>query len=591
MSWLDHALVEALGLSLLHFLWQGALIGLLYAASLPLMRGSSAQSRYVAAVIAMALLALAPPVTLAVLLDGAAATTSAAIPNQSAAVSLSGFAAGSTADQATSIMHWIVAAWLAGVIVLSARLLMGWQFLRRLRRSADRTAAESLAPRLTALARRLKIGRPVAVAVSDRIRSPVVIGWLKPLVLLPPAVMTGLPTRQLEMVLAHELAHVRRLDHLVNLCQTVVETVLFYHPVVRWVSRRIRVERENACDDLAVAVTDDRLAYVEMLASLEKLRFRGPRLALAVHDGQMLSRIRRLVERGRPDRQLGLTGPAMLLALVVAAVGGLQFVGDEAESPANDPPSESVVTEAEPAPEPETAPARSQETPIPPAVAAAAEENTLPTPTANEPARLAQSVPAVASPEPAGTQAEIAGASDPAPASSEPPALPKMETDRLPPASEWIDRSVAGSFEQSAGRELALLERPALAVPKLPAAPRPRAEATETSRPAGGKLLERIEPEYPVRARQRGIDGSVEVEFLVTRDGSVSDVRVLDETPRGLSFGESAREAIADWRFEPFRENDRPIDHRVRLEVTFDLGDEPERECRKVIGSRIPRCY
>jgi TonB family protein len=590
MSWLDHALVEALGLSLLHFLWQGALIGLLYAASLPLMQGASAQSRYVAAVIAMALLALAPPVTLAVLLDGAA-PTSAAVPNQSAAVSLSGFAAGSTAGQATSIMHWIVAAWLAGVIVLSVRLLMGWQFLRRLRRSADRTAAESLAPRLTALARRLKIGRPVAVAVSDGIRSPVVIGWLKPLVLLPPAVMTGLPTRQLEMVLAHELAHVRRLDHLVNLCQTVVETILFYHPVVRWVSRRIRVERENACDDLAVAVTDDRLAYVEMLASLEKLRFRGPRLALAVHDGQMLSRIRRLVERGRPDRQLGLTGPAMLLALVVAAVGGLQFVGDEAERPANDPPSESVVTEAEPAPEPETAPARSQETPPPPAVAAPAAENTLPTPAANESARLAQPVPAVASPEPAGTQAEIAGGSDPATVSSEPPALPKMETDRLPPASEWIDRSVAASLEQSAGRELAMLERPALAVPELPAAPRPRAKAAEAARPAGGKLLERIEPEYPVRARQRGIDGSVEVEFLVTRNGSVSDVRVLDETPRGLSFGESAREAIADWRFEPFRENDRPIDHRVRLEVTFDLGDEPERECRKVLGSRIPRCY
>jgi protein TonB len=328
-----------------------------------------------------------------------------------------------------------------------------------------------------------------------------------------------------------------------------------------------------------------------MLASLEKLRFRGPRLALAVHDGQMLSRIRRLVERGRPDRQLGLTGPAMLLALVVAAVGGLQFVGDEAERPANAPPSESVVTEAEPAPEPETAPARSQETPTPPAVAAPAAENTLPTPAANESARLAQPVPAVASPEPAGTQAEIAGGSDPATVSSEPPALPKMETDRLPPASEWIDRSVAASLEQSAGRELAMLERPALAVPELPAAPRPRAKAAEAARPAGGKLLERIEPEYPVRARQRGIDGSVEVEFLVTRNGSVSDVRVLDETPRGLSFGESAREAIADWRFEPFRENDRPIDHRVRLEVTFDLGDEPERECRKVLGSRIPRCY
>ncbi|WP_376692819.1 M56 family metallopeptidase [Wenzhouxiangella sp. EGI_FJ10409] len=593
MNWLDHALVDALGLSLLHFLWQGALIGLLYAASLPLMRASSAQSRYLVAVATLALLALAPPITLALLLGanpGAAAAPAAGAVDAGVLVGFGTGAVPATGDGA-GFAHWVVMAWLAGVTVLSARLLIGWRFLRQLRRSADFDAARSLRPLLRALAGRLALGRPAAVAVSAGIRSPVVIGFLKPLVLLPPAVLFGLPTRQLEMVLAHELAHVRRLDHLVNLGQTVVETALFYHPVVRWVSRRIRTERENACDDLAVAVTGDRLSYVEMLASIEKLRYRGPKLALAVHDGQVLSRIRRLVERGRPGRQLGLAGPALLLALILATAGGLHFVEPEAEAPEPEaePVAEASPSETGPEPEPEPKPEPDPEQQGSAPVAEAPEPAAIDRaerPSATEQAQPTRSLAAAVAPlpEPTAEQAETTDDTGTASAASEPPALPKMETDRLPPVSELI--------EPAAERELAMLAQPALTIPMLPEPPaRKAAPAGQKPGLSGGKLIERIEPEYPSRAMRRGIDGSVEVEFLVTRSGEVRDVRVLDESPRGQSFAEAAREAVSDWRFEPFQQDGQPVEHRMRLGFAFDLGDEAGGECRRETGSRIPRCY
>lgn len=588
MSWLDQVLVEQLGLSLLHFLWQGALIGLLYAATLPATRHATASTRYGIAVLTLAALAAAPLLTLGVLLRASAQDVSPAMLGDVMEPARLALQVGADSGPGgAAVMQWVVIAWLAGVVLLSARLLLGWHFLRRLRRSADFAAAAALRPTLQALASHLGITRQVGLAVSAGIRSPVVIGWLRPLVLLPPAIVAGLPTRQLEMVLAHELAHVRRLDHLVNLCQTVIETVLYYHPVVRWVSRRIRFERENACDDLAVAATDDRLAYVEMLASLEKLRFRGPRLALAVHDGQILSRIRRLVERGGPDRQLGLTGPFLLAGLVVLATAGLQLVEDEASVPSTQTTAESVpaVQAATPVPlvrndEPATT------TPADPAqvVSERADRDR-----GSQGSAITEQPPALtgAAPAPTSQAAARPPASDDTPersaVESEPPGLPRMETDRLPPASEMLE------FPE--GRELAMVERPALIAPRLPEPPSRRTLPVAEPTLSGGKLIERVEPDYPRSARQRGLNGSVKVAFLVTPDGGVREIKVIDESPRGLDFAESAREAIERWRFEPFRQEGEPVERHVQMEISFDLGDEKQHECRSVLGSRIPRCY
>ena len=124
--------------------------------------------------------------------------------------------------------------------------------------------------------------QPVSLRQSVGVTTPAVVGWLRPVILLPVGMCAGLSTAQVEMILAHELAHVGRQDYLVNLLLNVVETILFYHPAVWWIAARVREERENACDDLALAAcNDDRLGYVRALASLEEMRLPVPSLALA----------------------------------------------------------------------------------------------------------------------------------------------------------------------------------------------------------------------------------------------------------------------------------------------------------------------
>ena len=122
----------------------------------------------------------------------------------------------------------------------------------------------------------MRITRPVAMVCSVRLSVPVIVGHVRPLIVLPAAALSGLSPDQLEAILAHELAHVRRHDYLVNLAQTVIETWLFYHPAVWWVSRQVRVSREHCCDDLAVTLCRSRHDYVHALLDLEELQ--GARL-------------------------------------------------------------------------------------------------------------------------------------------------------------------------------------------------------------------------------------------------------------------------------------------------------------------------
>ncbi len=162
-----------------------------------------------------------------------------------------------SADHLGMTLHnavpWIVFAWSVGVMLLGIRLVCGGTLVLRLQRSAMRPKGDD--PRLLVdrLAERMRIPHPVRIAESVRVAAPMVVGILRPVILIPMTALTGLTPRQFAMILAHELAHIRRHDYLVNLLQTVVETLFFYHPAVWWLSRQIRNERENCCDDVAMA--------------------------------------------------------------------------------------------------------------------------------------------------------------------------------------------------------------------------------------------------------------------------------------------------------------------------------------------------
>jgi Zn-dependent protease with chaperone function len=291
-----------------HSLWQGALIAAALWALLRALGEGRPQLRYLAACTALALLIIAPLLT--------------ALSPQT------GVVGGSVFDSVAGSgwlppLEWVVAFWFGGVSVLSLRLIGGGVVAARLRRRATRLAPPELQRRLLRLMQTLQMRRPLRLYLSERVDSPLVIGWLKPVILLPVGALSGLTPAQVEALLAHELAHIRRHDALVNALQTLFEVVMFYHPATWWISRTIRREREHCCDEIAAQICGHG-EVAGALTRLEELRQPTPLYALSASDGSLLDRIRRLV--GAPPEGemrfhwIGI-GFIVALLLLVAAAG------------------------------------------------------------------------------------------------------------------------------------------------------------------------------------------------------------------------------------------------------------------------------
>ena len=224
-------------------------------------------------------------------------------------------AAATITDVVTPWLPWVSLFWIGGVVVLSLRNLGGWIGVQRLRSVGAGPIDGELAQRVRSLSVRMRVSRPVRVLQSTLVEIPIVVGWLRPLILLPASLITGLSASQLEAILAHELAHIRRHDYLVNLVQTVAETLLFYHPGVWWISRQIRLERENCCDDAAVRVCGSKTVLAEALTEIEASRLPvGPALAATGNRlGFTLRRVRRLL-----NPKVKSAGPSQAAAAVLA---------------------------------------------------------------------------------------------------------------------------------------------------------------------------------------------------------------------------------------------------------------------------------
>jgi beta-lactamase regulating signal transducer with metallopeptidase domain/parvulin-like peptidyl-prolyl isomerase len=396
--------VEALGWTLLHFVWQAAALGLALACFLAVGRRASASVRYLAGCSALALMALAATGTFAwqmaatdarpappILVSQertheeqpplgtairerlpapplATSTEAGSIPSDNPLIK-TGTPAGSvvpTTPQGPTVaivdlsqssdprpeiagnfdnssrtgasiaqvwasrekllralqqwLPWIVGLWTCGVGLLVLRLAVGWGMVRRLRREGEAPKDPAWSARLERLRVRLGVSPPVRLLCSASASVPMVIGWLRPVVLVPAGLLAGLTASQLEAILAHELAHIRRHDYLVNLLQNVIETVFFYHPAVWWISCQIRTEREHCCDDLAAAICRSPLDYARALTALAELRHTSGVFGLAATGGSLVNRIARLAGVGSPEPRLGWPFPLFVLTSA-AAIG------------------------------------------------------------------------------------------------------------------------------------------------------------------------------------------------------------------------------------------------------------------------------
>lgn len=636
--------VQTLGWTLVHFLWQGAALGLVYALTMVFTDGQSPRLRYRLGLAIFLLAGALPVFTFIYLFQPAGPVT--------ALGTFSVTASSGTAEPGAwwvgleswlePYLPWAVAMWLAGVAVMSSRVCVDWWQVRRLTRMGVSPLPRNWEHTVAALLAAFRVSRPVRVLRSQVVRVPAVIGWLRPVVLLPSAAIIGLSPRQLELIIAHELAHIRRSDYLVNLIQVLIETLLFYHPAVRWMSNRLREEREHCCDDAVIATCGDTLTYAHALTELEEQRQASYQTALAANGGVLSQRIYRMLDRSTPRRSALIWGVSLLVGL---AAGSMAVAAQLALNAANPAPSikssesvtvpppplatvESGMRTPAPAPaeqapsRPEAAGARNEDagrTEEPPAARAdspepvtRAESGSGPTSepssgqsaaTSNVAAQPAEATdqPARQTPEPASNEAprqNLAMADAPKqqrPAVDSPePAKVAAEEEKTAPspggATDAIERPSQASADSTSGDQPTRLASasPAESIASRP--PEPRIE--------GGRPLKVVAPDYPRFARLRGIQGSVTAEFTIDRQGRVTDVRVVDSSPAGV-FNRSVTDALEDWRFQPLLKDGKPTARRVAKVFEFNLDGgrgksssktaDGDGDCDPLTGTRICR--
>jgi beta-lactamase regulating signal transducer with metallopeptidase domain/HEAT repeat protein len=347
--------VQIVGWALIHSLWQGALIAVVLGLVLAALRRAPAAWRHWACLLALIALPTLPLLTSASTQSALRAATSAPTVevaareregpsvgpktrSEEAVLRMRGDALNTdNAPRARfdvqPLLPWLVSAWLLGVLLLSLRVLGGYARARRLVHFDTAPVSREIAALAGRVAERLNVRAAVRVLESAAAQVPMVVGVLRPVVLMPGTLLTGLTLPQIEAILAHELAHVRRYDYAINLLQTVVETLFFYHPATWWLSRRLRDEREQACDELAVSVCGgDPVFYSRVLLTVEEWRSARVAFAPAATGGTLALRIRKLI--GQEERKLDI-GPRWFAGVVTVAAAlfaAVSVVSDQADA-------------------------------------------------------------------------------------------------------------------------------------------------------------------------------------------------------------------------------------------------------------------
>lgn len=515
--------VLSLGLTLVHFLWQGAAIAIIAAAALAVCGRATARTRYNIACVGLLAMTIAPVLTVVDSLAGPAVAGAMQVPSATVlAIDGSGITADSIATQLAAWLPGIVAIWSMGVLLLTIRLARAWWSTERVRRVGTHPVSQAMEAAVARLAGKLGLRRHVSLSESTLVDVPTVIGWIRPAILMPMGALAGLSVQQLEAVISHELAHIRRHDYLVNGLQNVAETLFFYHPGVWWISRQIRVEREHCCDDIAVATCGNSVAYARALASLEEVRHHRATLALAATDGPLLTRVRRLL--GAPTRdeyRPSLSIAAGIVAVMVAAAFSVAHARGTTQAPA--PPADIPLSQVEQSITITGGPA--------PAGIVRLQQNEWDALTARYKALIAER--AVAD--------RAAGAIPPPP----------------PPPPPATSRPRTGG-----------------AVAAFPVSPPPAPAPPQAPLRVGGAIKEPrkiadVRPIYPDVARAAGVSGVVILEATIDPEGSVAGVRVLRSVPL---LDQAAIDSVRQWKYAPAMLNGAPVSVMMTVTVNFTLA-------------------
>lgn len=329
---ISEALVEAIGWTVLHSLWQGTIIALLVGVLAAFVQKQSAVIRYWTGIIGMLATLVWSGITFVKVyfsvkmgVEESFTLTYTEGIEQIVVVTENKWVW--FANYFQDHLPLVVTIWILGVSVFALRFLGGLAYVRYLQTQYQPVREPGYLNKFEELKKQLGISRLVTFGISSRIHVPMTIGALKPVVLLPIGTLLALSPAQLEAVMAHELAHIKRRDYLVNVLQSFVEVIFYYHPAIWWLSAQIRKERENCCDDLAVAACGDDLAYAKALLSLQAYAKGAPAFAMAFSNKKdhLLNRVKRIlnhpINRNRIMEKFSMATLVLICLLVISMRG------------------------------------------------------------------------------------------------------------------------------------------------------------------------------------------------------------------------------------------------------------------------------
>jgi len=330
--------VESISWALIHSLWQGFIITGIVIIAMSVFRNANSRIKYGLACGAMTIMFLTTILTFTYTFNNNSHSSTVLSHPANAETSLiqsSQFTNAQTDNPAAlssqaflddsgnyNVMGWIFFFWALGVIIVSVYNLFSWRETRYLVTTDTDPAADFWQMRFSYICDKFKLNRKIRLIQSALVKTPCVVGWIKPVILAPASILTGLNASYLDLILAHEIAHVKRYDILVNYIQAFIETLLFFNPFVWWISKQVRIEREHCCDDIVVENFGGRITYAHALADLEGFRISRPGLALGADGGKLLPRIKRLLSvKNEINYRPGIGASLISIASLVLILG------------------------------------------------------------------------------------------------------------------------------------------------------------------------------------------------------------------------------------------------------------------------------
>ncbi|GLX78164.1 hypothetical protein tinsulaeT_15040 [Thalassotalea insulae] len=624
-----------LALTLIHFLWQGCAIALVLKLLLAITPYSKAQLRYTWASLAMLSSLVAPIVTFIAIYQPIAEPIGYFANDIAAIIStqnLSNQEVITWYQDVFDTLPYVSILWLAIVCLLAAKLLIEIYHVNQLPNIATVAASEELSQRVEHLASQIGLTKTPQLLISLKAEIPMALGWIKPVILIPVAMLSGLTPAQLDMLILHELAHIRRHDYLVNFIQTLVEILLFFHPCVRWISKQMRNEREYCSDDIAVGVSGTPIAYARTLADTaticSKHRHHAiPTMAMAASGGDLKQRVVRLVDQqhcSSADDSGKFLATVLILFSVVAVLikpylnkelidlssGHISFIQTANEfikqQPINNEnlsatsiaklllKNEQVSTNGEieqpvsmsnvvqiNSTQAQTAPSIKEESlteTVKPQAIPTASHGKIEVKKQKEVDALVEKT------NPGISQTEQLLSTQPKESLSE---LAFKRTDASQqvhgmknPYAQQVAELVNEPIYQQTSKPInkVIIDKPLtpsepkLKNPKLviPAVIKQSKAKPQLAIRKAAKIIASPDPKYPSTAKRRGIELDVQVNFIIDTQGRVANIE-FEEKSKVSFFRSAIRTAMAKWRFLPAKINGQPVESKMSKIFSFSL--------------------